>query len=235
MMGFVSATFGGVVGYLGGYWQANQFSDATYSYYLPPDGKIANQQSSLVRLNSTNVYQDPVTAQYYADAKSVYREPNRFSHTDIAGAATGKRSLSTFDQLLAACGCDQYLEDEGPYTVFAPTDTAFDKLDQRILTDLLDTNDQEGIKSIIDYHIVPGELIIDQFTDGQTLETRNGKLLVVRVKNGIVTVNGTEIRIADVVTQNGIIHTVDSVLMPLSPTYESRRFRQTAEEQLVRE
>lgn len=208
-----SALFGGLIGYLVGSYQARQFSEATYSYYLPPDAKLANQSPQLAR-NSTTVYEDPIAQQYYAQAKSVYREPDRYRDTDIAGVTTGKESLTSFRTLLEICQCSDELQEDGPYTVFAPTDTGFDKLSAEVRESLFDRDDATLATQIVRYHIVPGRYTIDEILPEQRLRTLNGADLVLRTQDGAVSVNGNEIRIADVINENGVMHTIDTVLLP---------------------
>ncbi|HEX6228964.1 MAG TPA: fasciclin domain-containing protein, partial [Solirubrobacterales bacterium] len=106
------------------------------------------------------------------------------------------------------------LEEPGPYTVFAPTNAAFEALGQRTLNTLLKPANKEELAEILTYHVVPGELTASELSDGQMLKTVQGGSLMVKVADGNVTVNGATVAMPDVEASNGVVHVIDEVLTP---------------------
>ncbi len=106
------------------------------------------------------------------------------------------------------------LSGTGPFTVFAPTNEAFNKLPAGTVDNLLKPDMKKDLSKILTYHVVPGELMASDLTDGQKLKTVEGEELMVTVKDGKVMINGANVTIADVVSSNGVTHVIDAVLMP---------------------
>ena len=100
----------------------------------------------------------------------------------------------------------------GNYTFFAPTDTAFTSLDETRLEELI-ANPAE-LASVLKFHIVPGNLTVNDLTDGQTLTTLAGDTLTVSVANDTVSVGGATVMQSDIAATNGVIHVIDTVLLP---------------------
>ncbi len=210
----LATVFGGVIGYYLGSYQTQQFSEFTYTNYLPPDSIVSEQSTLLTQRNTTSVYQDTLAADFYRDAKSVYREQEQYRDRDIAGVTTSKQSLTVFRELLEICDCAEKLQGDGPFTVIAPTDTGFDKLDEEFLRTIFEGRDQDLAREIVEYHTIPGRYLLDDMTDEQVLTTVSNQTLVLRVENGLVFVNGNELQVADVITENGVMHTIDAVMIP---------------------
>lgn len=106
------------------------------------------------------------------------------------------------------------LSGTGPFTVFSPTNEAFNKLPAGTVDNLLKPEMKKDLTKILTYHVVPGKLIASDLTDGQKLKTVEGEELMVTVKDGKVMINGANLTIADVVSSNGVTHVIDAVLMP---------------------
>ncbi len=106
------------------------------------------------------------------------------------------------------------LSGTGPFTVFAPTNEAFNKLPAGTVDNLLKPDMKKDLTKILTYHVVPGKLMASDLTDGQKLKTVEGEELTVTVKDGKVMINGANVTIADVVSSNGVTHVIDAVLMP---------------------
>lgn len=126
--------------------------------------------------------------------------------------------LSTLLTAVEAAGLDSTLSAEGPFTVFAPTNAAFDALGEGVVTDLA-TNQTERLNRILTYHVLPNRTMSGDIAGSFTIETMGGDGITVSSENGEVTVTDAQGGTATVVTAdqdvaNGVIHTIDAVLMP---------------------
>ncbi|GAA4838577.1 hypothetical protein GCM10023331_24760 [Algivirga pacifica] len=112
-----------------------------------------------------------------------------------------------------------FADKEASFTVFAPNDAAFQKLldaDNGISS--LDDLDKETLTTVLQYHVVEGDVMSTDLSDGMEVETLLGEKLMIKVMDGMVYVNGAMVTTADVTTDNGVIHVIDEVLMPTSLT-----------------
>ena len=130
-------------------------------------------------------------------------------------------SVSTLVKAVQAAGLDGTLSGPGPFTVFAPTNAAFDKLPNGALAGLLKPESKEKLAAVLTYHVIPGRLVAQDLKDGQELTTVNGEKLKVTVKDGVVMVgNGKDapatVQVADVISSNGVTHVIDGVVLPLA-------------------
>ncbi|MCX2738445.1 fasciclin domain-containing protein [Pontibacter anaerobius] len=105
------------------------------------------------------------------------------------------------------------LSNAGPFTVFAPTNEAFNQLPAGTVEGLLKPEKRSDLRNILQYHVYVGVLNADIFEDGQSLGQVNGGRVTMGVKDGKVTVNGATI-LASIPTSNGVIHVIDKVLLP---------------------
>ena len=122
-----------------------------------------------------------------------------------------------FGQLTAAlshAGLDKTLEGEGPFTVFAPTDEAFNKLPAETRAMLMSDAGKEKLKAILTYHVVSGNHPSSEVATMTTAKTVNGADVAIAAKDGKVTVGNANVTMADVTATNGVIHVIDTVLMP---------------------
>jgi uncharacterized surface protein with fasciclin (FAS1) repeats len=138
---------------------------------------------------------------------------------DIVDNAMGAKSVSTLVSAVKAAGLVETLKGTGPFTVFAPTNAAFDKLPKGAVAGLMDPASKEKLKGVLTYHVIPGRLVAADLKDGQELTTVNGEKLHISVKDGKVMVsNGKDapatVQIADVISSNGVTHVIDGVLLP---------------------
>ena len=138
------------------------------------------------------------------------------SAQDIVDTAVSDGRFTTLAAALQAAGLVDTLKGEGPFTVFAPTDDAFAKLPAGTVDALL--QDIPQLTDILLYHVVPGKVMAADVVklDGQSAETAlEGKSIDISVKDGKVMLNGNvEVVITDVEASNGVIHVIDSVLLP---------------------
>ncbi len=110
-----------------------------------------------------------------------------------------------------ASDLDQLLSSSGPYTFFAPSDTAFEKLEKGMMDNLLETQNRAQLADLLRNHIVSGMISYKDLKDGDKLTTVNGKELKVEVKNGAVSVDGALIIAREAKISNGVMHSLDTV------------------------
>mgnify|MGYP000892816566 CR=1 FL=1 len=132
---------------------------------------------------------------------------------DIVAVASGAGRFNTLVAAVKAAGLVETLQGKGPFTVFAPTDEAFAKLPQGTVASLLKPENKEKLVAILTYHVVPGKVMA---ADVETMKARavSGKELSIRVEDGKVTVDGAKVIRTDVAARNGVIHAIDSVVLP---------------------
>jgi uncharacterized surface protein with fasciclin (FAS1) repeats len=132
---------------------------------------------------------------------------------DIVAVASGAGSFKTLVTAVKAAGLVETLQGKGPFTVFAPTDEAFAKLPAGTLDDLLKPENKEKLKGILLYHVVPGKVMA---ADVKTMKakTAGGKELSIKVDGGQVTVDNAKVVKTDVPAKNGVIHVIDTVVLP---------------------
>ncbi|OGX86146.1 fasciclin domain-containing protein [Hymenobacter glacialis] len=138
---------------------------------------------------------------------------------DIVDNAAGASSVSTLVSAVKAAGLVETLKGAGPFTVFAPTNAAFDKLPKGAVAGLMEPASKAKLAGVLTYHVIAGRLVAADLKDGQELTTVNGEKLKVTVKDGMVMVgNGKDapatVQIADVISSNGVTHVIDSVILP---------------------
>src|SRR5271166_288922 len=146
--------------------------------------------------------------------------PLAFSHApaqaadDIVDTAVKAGSFTTLVAALKAAGLVQTLEGPGPFTVFAPTDVAFAKLPKGMVEDLLKPSNKAKLTAILTYHVVP-EKIMSSDIQGKKLEVKSleGADIEVDATHGVM-VDNAKVVTADVVASNGVIHIVDTVMIP---------------------
>jgi len=143
----------------------------------------------------------PASAQY-----------NDMNEKNIVETAVEAGSFTTLATALEAAGLVETLANGGPFTVFAPTDEAFAKLPEGTLDALL--QDKERLAAILTYHVVPGEVTAEQVVGIDSAETVNGREISITVVDGNVMINDATVTQTDIKASNGIIHVIDSVILP---------------------
>lgn len=133
---------------------------------------------------------------------------------DIVATAVGAGSFKTLAAALTAAGLVDTLKGPGPFTVFAPSDEAFAKLPKETLAMLLKPENKEKLAAILTYHVVPGRVYADQVGKLGSATTVQGQKVEFTAKGGKAMVNGANIVGTDIETSNGVIHVIDSVIMP---------------------
>lgn len=133
---------------------------------------------------------------------------------DIVETASSAGNFSTLTAAVEQAGLTETLTGEGPFTVFAPTDQAFEQVDSGTLDELMMDENQDELESVLTYHVVPESVMASDLSDGQTIETVNGETLEVSIDGDTVMINDATVTQSDLEASNGVIHVIDGVLMP---------------------
>ena len=133
---------------------------------------------------------------------------------NIVETAVANGSFKTLVAAVKAAGLVETLSGTGPFTVFAPVDAAFDALPAGTVDTLVKPENKAKLTGILTYHVIAGKVMSSDLTDGMTATTVNGQTVTIKLMNGKVMVNGAEVIIADVATDNGVVHAINTVLMP---------------------
>ena len=135
------------------------------------------------------------------------------SQKNVVQVAVGSADHTTLVKAVQAAGLVDALSNAGPFTVFAPTNAAFDKLPKGTLENLLKPENKDALIDILQYHVSLGVYKADALQDGQVLGQVNGGNVTVSKKDGKIMIGGATI-IASVPAANGIVHVVDAVMLP---------------------
>ena len=154
-----------------------------------------------------------IAATVLATAAASYA-PAQAQEKDIVDTAVAAGSFKTLAKALQAAGLVDTLKGNGPFTVFAPTDEAFAKLPPGTLESLLKPENKQKLTEILTYHVVAGKVTAAQAMKVNSAKTVNGKQLKISTTGGTVLVDDAKVAKADVMASNGVIHVVDSVLLP---------------------
>jgi uncharacterized surface protein with fasciclin (FAS1) repeats len=133
---------------------------------------------------------------------------------NIVETAIQNGSFNTLVAAVKAAGLVDTLIGEGPFTVFAPTDEAFGALPEGTVDTLVQPENKDQLTSILTYHVVAGKVMSGDLSDGMTATTVNGGDITIKITDGKVMINDAEVVIADVDTDNGVIHVINKVIMP---------------------
>jgi uncharacterized surface protein with fasciclin (FAS1) repeats len=133
---------------------------------------------------------------------------------DIVDVAIGSPDHTTLVAAVTAAGLVETLKGAGPFTVFAPTNAAFNALKAGTVEGLLKPEKKAALTGILTYHVVAGAVKAADLKDGQKVKTVQGEELKVSIKDGKVMINGANVVAADLVGSNGVVHVIDAVLMP---------------------
>jgi uncharacterized surface protein with fasciclin (FAS1) repeats len=136
------------------------------------------------------------------------------SKKDIVDTAVAAGDFKTLAAALKAAGLVDTLKGAGPFTVFAPTDEAFAKLPAGTVEDLLKPENKQKLVSILTYHVVAGDVMAKDVVKLSEAKTVNGKEVKIMVEGGKVMVDGAIVTKTDIQCSNGVIHVIDSVLLP---------------------
>ena len=137
--------------------------------------------------------------------------------SDIVETALATSIFSTLATALGAAGLIETLKGDGPFTVFAPTDAAFAKVPQQTLDDLLQPENKKKLAAILTYHVVPGKVTSHEVIAMESATTLQGQKINIS-KQDAVRINEAKVIVTDLQATNGVIHVIDSVLMPANNT-----------------
>ena len=133
--------------------------------------------------------------------------------SNITQVVNAEKNMTILKKSVSASGLDNVLSGSGPFTVFAPNDLAFEKLEKGVLENLLKPENKAKLADVLNYHVVSGKVHFKDLKDGEKLKTLNGKELHVHVKDGHVRIEESEILSHDLASSNGVIHSLDTVMI----------------------
>ncbi len=136
------------------------------------------------------------------------------SQKNVVQVAVSSQDHTTLVKAVQAAELVDALSNAGPFTVFAPTNAAFDKLPAGTVEGLLKPDKKDDLADILQYHVSVGVYNAEQLQDGQSLGQVNGSNITISKKDGKIVVNGTATVIASIPASNGVIHVIDGVLLP---------------------
>jgi uncharacterized surface protein with fasciclin (FAS1) repeats len=134
--------------------------------------------------------------------------------SDIVDTAVAAGDFTTLAAALKAGGLIDTLKSDGPFTVFAPTDEAFAKLPAGTVENLLKPENKDQLVAILTYHVVAGKVKAADVVKLDSATTVNGSDVSIRVQEGSVFVDGARVVATDIGASNGVIHVIDSVILP---------------------
>ena len=133
---------------------------------------------------------------------------------NIVENASEAEIFGTLCQAIQAAGLVETLQSEGPFTVFAPTDAAFSKLPEGTVENLLKGENKEKLASILTYHVVSGKVMSNDVVKLSEAKTVNGQSVSIKTEGQSVMIDSAKIIEADIECSNGVIHVIDSVILP---------------------
>jgi uncharacterized surface protein with fasciclin (FAS1) repeats len=133
--------------------------------------------------------------------------------SNITQLVNSDKNMTTLKKGVVASGLDKILSGAGPFTIFAPSDIAFNKLDKGTLEDLLKSENKAKLEDVLNYHIVNGSVTYRDLKDGMKLKTVNGRELQVKVKDGQVSIQGANVENRLQSASNGVVHILDTVMV----------------------
>ena len=133
---------------------------------------------------------------------------------NLVDTAAAQGSFKTFGRALQAAGLTETLKSAGPFTVFAPTDAAFDKLPAGKLDNWLKPENKAELISILQYHVTPGRILAADVGKLDQTKTEQGDVAKIRMNGSKVMINDANVTLTDIASSNGVIHPIDTVLVP---------------------
>jgi uncharacterized surface protein with fasciclin (FAS1) repeats len=183
-------------------------TDGTYSENFRPTDNLTRAELATVLYR----YHKMTNPELASDKKVI----------TVVSSLTANSSYSTLVKLIKSAGLTELLSDDGPFTVFAPNNAAFDKVGSATLTDLLEPENKQKLTRLLTYHVVPGKIVLNELKDGQKLKTIQGQELSVKVTTTgegttatrTVYIDEAKVTTSNIVASNGMIHQLDSVVTP---------------------
>ncbi len=176
---------------------------------LNPNPSIFNEPP----YNRTGATSAPMTPPMPTPMEMEMDEPSAMSSNSIVDIASSEEAFSILTAALSAADLVDVLAGEGPFTVFAPTNAAFEALPEGILEALLAPENRDVLVAILTYHVVPGEITASDLMEGD-VDTVAGSPIMVMLSDGGVMVNDANVVQADIMASNGVIHVIDRIILP---------------------
>ncbi|MDR7134986.1 putative surface protein with fasciclin (FAS1) repeats [Lysobacter niastensis] len=139
---------------------------------------------------------------------------NTPSTKNLVDTAAANGSFKTFGKAIDRAGMSETLRGTGPFTIFAPTDAAFDKLPAGKLENLFKPENKEELVSLLNYHVVSGRKLVADIGKWDTAKTVNGQSAPIKMTDDKVSIDGALVTSADIASSNGVIHGIDKVNVP---------------------
>jgi uncharacterized surface protein with fasciclin (FAS1) repeats len=155
---------------------------------------------------------EPSAMQSKITAMKVVLDPTK--KLDVVDTANEAGSFSKLSSLFKEAELSETLKGTGPFTIFAPTDEAFAKLPQGTVESLLNPQNRAKLTTILKYHVVPGTIMAADLAKAKSEKTINGESLTIKTQGNSVMVNNAKVTQPDIACTNGVIHVIDTVLMP---------------------
>jgi len=133
--------------------------------------------------------------------------------SNITQVVNVDKTMTTLKKSVIAVGLNKKLSETGPFTIFAPSDKAFEKIDAASLANLLKPENKAELTELLEHHVVEGKIEMKDLKEGLKLKDINGKELHVHVKDGKVSLNGSNIQGQDIQASNGVVYSLDTVMM----------------------
>ncbi len=133
---------------------------------------------------------------------------------DIVDLAVATDFLSTLVAAVKAGDLVEVLKGSGPFTVFAPTNEAFAKLPAGTVENLLKPENKDKLVAVLTYHVLPGKVMAKDLKSGQKIKTAQGSEITITLKDGRASVNDANVTAADIQADNGVVHIIDTVILP---------------------
>lgn len=150
----------------------------------------------------------------FANAGHHSMKEHKAEKADIVATAAGAGQFNTLAAALSAAGLVETLQGEGPFTVFAPTDEAFAKLPEGTVEELLKPENRDKLTAILTYHVVAGEVYAADVVKLTSATTVNGSDVTIAANDAGVTIDAANVIATDIAASNGVIHVIDSVILP---------------------
>jgi uncharacterized surface protein with fasciclin (FAS1) repeats len=156
----------------------------------------------------------PLAATAAMLAAPVHADGHGHMSKDIVDTAVAAGNFQTLAAALQAAGLVDTLKGDGPFTVFAPTDAAFAKLPEGTVESLLEPANKARLVAVLTYHVVPGQVMAADVIKLDSARTVNGQSATIKVADGKVMIDGANVTATDITASNGVIHVIDSVILP---------------------
>ncbi len=147
-------------------------------------------------------------------AMAQHKYESKKGQNDIVDIAASAGSFETLVAAVKAAGLVETLKGEGPFTVFAPTDEAFAKLPEGTVAELLKPENRAKLQAVLTYHVVPGKVLAKDVVKLESAKTAQGQSVKISLKDGQPMVDNARIIKTDIMASNGVIHVIDTVILP---------------------